>query len=264
MALNIFEKALDSVPEQFHELYSLEGDQYKLTGVAGLKTEADIANLTEALRKERADHAAVKSQVKAYSELGELESIKSTLSKVADLEAAQGTQFDESKVAEVAEARVRAVVRPIEAERDSLKAIIAEKEAQLKQFDAANKQRTIKDRVDEALKTAKVVPEFHEHVHLLAEKLFTVDDNGNVITKENVGCTPFIDPKVWLSERQSVNPYWWGTSQGGGSQGSGGQGGQGDNPFNPKTLNVTKQGELYRTNKAEAIRLAAMHGITLA
>jgi hypothetical protein len=263
MALNIFEQTLDTVPEQFHELYSLEGDKYKLTGIADLKTSADIAALSEALRKERADHAAVKITAKSYAELGDIDAIKSNLARIAELEAAQGAQFDENKVAEVAEARVKAIVRPLEAEKSTLQAQLAEKDALIKQYDIANKQRVIKDEVESALKKQKITPEFHETIHLLAEKLFTVNDDGKAITKEGVGCTPYLDPNTWLSERQPMTPYWWGVSQGGGAGGNQGSGNSADNPFNPKTLNATKQGELYRSNPAEARRLAAQHGITL-
>ena len=264
MKLNPVEASLDAIPEAFHVLYSQEGDSYKLTGVVGLKTDADIERLTGSLTKERNDHRVVKEALRPYAELGDVDTLKSALAKLTELEAAGTGNFDETKVNEVAEARVKALVRPLEAEKATLQQQLADRDKLLQQHQAERNSRLIKDAVEAEILKAKIVPEHREHVQLLAEKVFVVNDEGKVITRENAGCTPFLDVGVWLSERQPLNPYWWGTSQGGGSSGgSSGSYGGATNPWNPASLNLTKQGEIFKNNPSEASRLAAMHGITL-
>lgn len=264
MKLNPVEASLDAIPEAFHVLYTQEGDSFKLTGVVGLKTDADIERLTGSLTKERNDHRLAKEALRPYIELGDIDTLKSSLTKLTELEAAGTGTFDENKVAEVAEARVKALVRPLEAEKTALQQQLAERDKLLQQHQAERNARLIRDAVEAEISKAKIVPEHREHVQLLAEKVFIVNDEGKVVTRENAGCTPFLDVSVWLSERQPLNPYWWGQSQGGGSMGGSSTSyGGATNPWNPATLNLTKQGEIYTNNKAEAVRLAAMHGVTI-
>lgn len=53
---------------------------------------------------------------------------------------------------------------------------------------------------------------------------------------------------------------------GGGAGGSGGGNGGGGgeaNPWDPKSRNLTRQGELLRTDRAKAVQMAAQHGVKL-
>jgi len=264
MKLDITVASLDAVEERFHDLYSKEGDAYRLTGVKDMKSPSDVANLTAELTKARSALDSLNAKAMPYLELGDLQDITTKLSRVTELEAAGGGKFDESKVAEVAEARVNAIVKPLEATNAKLQQQIADQTAVIKQYESDRKQLTIKTEIDAAIKKAGVAPEFYDTVHLMAEKIFTVNENNKVITKENVGCTPYTEPAVWLAERQSLTPYWWGVSNGGGAMGSnGGNKSVGDNPWSPQTFSMKRQGEILQENRALAVRLAAQHGVTI-
>jgi hypothetical protein len=95
------------------------------------------------------------------------------------------------------------------------------------------------------------------------EKLFMLDETGNVVAKDNVGVTPGIAPKDWLTEVQPKKSYLWGESVGTGAGGSNGQQSAGDNPWKADQWNMTKQGEVYRANPTRAKQLAAAAGVQI-
>lgn len=98
---------------------------------------------------------------------------------------------------------------------------------------------------------------------MLAERVFEVDDEGNVTTKDGVGVTPGIAADVWLTEMQDKRPHWWPQSQGGGAGGSGGGGAGGKNPFSAEGWNLTEQGRLVRENPEKADQMAKAAGTTV-
>src|SRR3974390_550562 len=69
MAIKPFYPTQEEIPEQYRDLYSERGGRFDLTGVEGVKTQADIDKLNESLRKERADHKATKDKLTAFGEL---------------------------------------------------------------------------------------------------------------------------------------------------------------------------------------------------
>jgi hypothetical protein len=99
----------------------------------------------------------------------------------------------------------------------------------------------------------------------VAGRMFEVDEDGKVVTKDEVGVTPGIDAVVWLTEMQNKRPHWWGTTSGGGSRGNNGNNGTttGNNPFTREHWNMTEQGKLVKTNRARAEQLARSAGTTI-
>jgi hypothetical protein len=100
---------------------------------------------------------------------------------------------------------------------------------------------------------------------LLSDRVFEVEEGTNrVVTKDNVGVTPGIDPSVWFTDIQKTRPHWWGPSQGGGAGGN--RGGAGDtsvNPFSHANWNLTEQGRLVQADRAKADQLAKAAGTTV-
>jgi hypothetical protein len=66
----------------------------------------------------------------------------------------------------------------------------------------------------------KVIPEAQEDVLLYARALFTVAEDGSVVTKDAGGVSPGLPPKVWLSDMAQKRPHWWPLSVGGGARSS--------------------------------------------
>lgn len=132
-------------------------------------------------------------------------------------------------------------------------------------------------------------PEANPDVMARARSIFTLDDKGNPVARGADG-SPLFDQTTgnplciaaWTKQLSGTAPHLFkesagpgggeappaGGGAGGGAGGAGGGGrppgaAGGVNPWNPKTINRTKQSEMYRTNKPLAIKMAAEHGVTL-
>ena len=96
MKLKAIVASLTDVPAEFHVLYTERNGQFEMTGVDGMKTQADIDRIQVSLVKERNDHKALKDKV---GTLGRpIEEIIPILDKVPELEAAAKGNIDEGKI----------------------------------------------------------------------------------------------------------------------------------------------------------------------
>lgn len=240
-------KTLDDVPDPIKELYSERNGQFELTGIAGVKTTADVDRLSVALQKERDAHKDTKTKFSVWGDL-EYEDVQKQLDRIPELEAAAQGAIDEDKMNELVEGKMKTRLAPIERENNTLKAAVAERDEVIGQFKAKETQRKIQDTVRPVLAEAKVLESAQEDALMLAERLFEVrEDDGAVVMRDQVGYTPGITVKDWLAEIQSKRPHWWAPSQGGGS-GAGSNLGinSGKNPWAKDTWNLTEQGQVVK------------------
>lgn len=263
MALKIKQDNLDAVDTAFHSLYTQQTDgSYLLTGVEGLKTQGDIDNVTKALTKERTDHKALKDK---YALLGDKDpvDILASLDRIPELEAAASGKIDEPKMEQIIETRLKTKLAPVERELNLTKQKLTEAETRAGDLSAREKRRTVHDKVREAAIASKMMPEAYEDALMYADSMLELSEDGRVITKDNVGVTPGIDPAVWLTEMQAKKRYWWPGSQSGNSSGSGGNLAGGDNPWTAAGWNLTKQGEILGQDSKRADQLARSAGTTV-
>lgn len=263
MALKIKQDNLDAVDAAFHSLYTQQTDgSFLLTGVEGMKTQADIDKVSLALTKERADNKALKEK---FAILGDKEpsEIISQLDRISELEAAAAGKMDETKINEMVEARIKTKLAPVERELNLTKTKLTEAETRAGELSAREKRRTVHDKVREAAIASKMMPEAYEDALMYADSMLELSEDGRVITKDNVGVTPGIEPSVWLTEMQTKKRYWWPGSQSGNSNGSGGNLAGGDNPWTHAGWNLTKQGEILDQDAKRADQLARSAGTTV-
>lgn len=259
--------SLEGVPADLHQFYK-ETDGKFVLQVEGVKTQKDIDGVQASLTKERNDHKKTKDKLEEYADIRALglspTDILGKLDRFDELEAAAGDKIDEGKLNQMVEARIKAKLAPIERERDGFKAKLDEATGTIQEFTVKEKTRTIHDKVREAALKGKVTETALDDVLMVAERVFELDESGNVIAKDGVGLTPGIDPTVWLTEMQQKRPHWWPTSQGGGA--GGGKNGGGsftNNPFSAQHWNMTEQGRLVQTNHAQAEQMAKAAGTTI-
>ena len=251
----------DEIPTEFAALYSEQGGKWVLTGVTGIKTQADVDRVQEALRKEREDHKKAKELLSTFSGL-DPEEVRTKLDRLDELELANGGKLDEQKINEIAEARVKAKVAPLERQINQLTTQLGEKEKAIVDYTNREKLRTVHDQVRKAATAAKLRDTAMEDVLIIAERILEVDEAGNVVTRDGVGVTPGITPDVWLTEQQEKRPHWWPESNGVGAKGgSGGSGGT--NPFSHEGWNMTQQSIIYKSDPAKAEQLARLAGTTI-
>lgn len=266
MALKAVLDTLDGLDEHVAALYTQRGDKFEIAveipGIEGIKSFTDFANLNKALQKERADHRAVKDR---FAPLGDRkpEEILTILDRVPELELKAAGALDETKLETIVNGRITAKLAPVERELQTAREALLTSQATIQGYQQKEVQRTIGDSVRSASSKSHVVESAVEDVTLLAERVFTLDETGKVVTKENVGCTPGISPEVWLNEMQSKRPHWWGPSGGGGAAGAGGQRQFTNNPWTNENWNLTEQGKILMENASRADQLAKSAGTTV-
>ena len=254
--------SLEGVEPHFHSLYTERNGKYELTGIEGVKTQADIDRLQTALTKERNDHKTLKDRVSLFGDR-KPEDIIAALDRIPELEAAAKGNLDEGKLNEIVEGRIKSRLAPIERQAQTLQQQLSEANASLEMLRTKDSLRIVTDAVRGAASKLKVVDSAVEDVTLLAERLFTIDETGAVVTKDNVGVTPGISADVWLTDMQAKRPHWWGPSQGGGAGGNRGGISGVTNPWSKDAWNLTEQGRIYKENSSKAEQLAKAAGTTI-
>lgn len=262
MKLKAVYSSAEDIPQGYEDLYTERNGQFELTGIEGIKTQGDVDRVQESLRKERDEHKATKAQLQKFGEL-DADEVHEKLDRVAELEAAAGGKIDDDKMEELVQARLKRERGPLEREITQLKTKNQEFEQQVTEFQQKDHQRTIHDHVRKAAQSQKLVDTAVDDALMVAERVMDVTEDGRVVTKDNVGVTPGLDPQVWLTEMQQTRPHWWGPSQGGGARGGSGGGGGGNNPFSAESWNLTEQGRMVRESPERADQMAKSAGTTV-
>ncbi len=258
MALKAILDSLDGVPDPLKTEYIERDGKFELQ-VEGMKTDADLQRIQSALALEKKTHADLQKRVKLLGDR-KIEDVVTLLDKIPELEAAASGKLDEPAIQKIVEGRVRAQVAPLQRENETYKSQLADKDKLIEDYTAKERRAAIHDAVRKAATAAKVLPEALEDALMLAERVFELNDNGDVITKDKVGTIPGLQPSVWLTDLQKSRPHWWGPSAGGGGGGNRGGGSMTENPWSHEHWNMTKQGAIYTADKSKAEQLAKAAG----
>lgn len=267
MALKAIYDSKEDIPEQFQELYTERDGKFELTGIEGIKTQADVDRVQEALRKEKNDHKDTKDKLKTFEEV-DLEQVKKDQDELTELrakiEAGAGEGFDQEKfdeaVDKLANARVATAKAPLEKDLEKVTKERDELKDQNDQYAHKETVRTITDAVRRAAGESKVIDSAMDDIIMLGERVFEITEDGKVVTRDEVGVTPGIAPDIWLAEMQDKRPHWWPMSQGGGGKGGNGAGGFANNPWSHEHWNMTAQGKMVREDRDKADRMAQAAG----
>jgi len=255
---------MSAVPKEFVELYEEKDGRAVLTGVTGMKTQADVDAVRTALSKERTDHKATKAQLQGWAGLDKNE-VMGKLDLVKGLEEKFGgdlTKLDES---DLVKGKIAQATGPLSREITDLKKKVSEQETEIGDFKTKDRGRQISDIVRSAAGKTKAHPTALFDIEAAAKSMMEFDDSGKLITRDGVsGVTPGLDADGWLAEMQKARPHWWPESVGGGANGGGKLLKGGTNPFSSEGWNMTKQGEIVREQGMEvATQLAKMAGTTV-
>ena len=264
MPIEIAYDSLDMVPEAHRELYEDRDGKAVLTGVVGMKTQADIDGLRGALEKERNDHRAAAASLKAWGDR-KPEEVLAQLDRVKELELAAEGNIDEDKMNQILEGRMAQVRGPLERQIEEVSStnttLLTENTALKAQIDSRDRNDQLRVLGNEMKIHSTAIADLELAAGMMLER----DDQGNWITKSDVpGITPGVDTKQFMREMQKLRPHWWPASEGGGAGGSGGGVGGGTNPWMAKSWNLTEQGQIVREQgSATAERLAKAAGTTV-
>lgn len=271
MALKTVVESLDDVDEAFRSEYKQVEDPVSkkkvyMVDLTDVQALPDFTRMRTSLDKERNEHRATKEKFKPFAALGDPAEVIAKLDKIPELEAAAEGKLDEGKINTIVESRVKAKLAPVERERDQFKAQVVEKDTVIAGYTAKERTTAIKGALGKAGREMKVLDTAAEDIELYGDRLFEVSEDGNVVTRDNVGVTPGLTPKQWLEDMQAKRPHWWGATSGGGAGGNrfGPNSGGAGNPWSAEGWNMTEQGKVLNTKgRAEADRLAKAAGTTV-
>lgn len=257
--------AIDGLPEDVRGLFSKGDDgKFNLTGITGMKTQRDVSNVQEGLRKEREDHTATKALLKPWGELKHAD-VMGQLDKIGEYKLAAEGKMDDDKINQIVEGRIGQKTSPLErqietltGERDGFK---TENDA----LKASISRRDMNEAVRNIATEMKVVGTAIADVEMVAASYLEQDETGAWIVKADAqGITPGMDIKGFMKEMQKLRPHWWPASQGGGAGGGGSDFGGQANPWSTEHWNMTTQGQVLREQGREvADNMAKTAGTTV-
>jgi len=254
-----------SIPEGFAGLYDEVEGKFVLAGVSGMKTQADITNVQEALRKEREDHKVAQTGLKAWGDL-KPDEVQGQLDRIKELETAAGGKLDDDAINGIVEGRLTQKIAPLERNITTLTETNTALQAENDGLKSAMERRDMNEAVRGVAVEMKVHTTAIADVEMIAAAYLEKDETtGQFITKADVqGVTPGVDVKQFMKEMQKMRPHWWPASEGGGAGGGAGLLGGDPNPWSHDGWNLTKQGAVHKEQGAEiAAKLAKAAGTTV-
>lgn len=266
MPLKAVHATKDEIPAEYQTLYTEKGDQWELTGIQGVKTQADVDRVQGALTKEKNDHKEAKAKIAVWGDLVH-EDVVTSLDRIPELEAAAKGKLDENAIEEIVNRRVEGTIRsqlaPLEREIKTLKTTNGELTESNTKFQTTDRRRKISDDFRKQLNEQKVRSEAHPDALMLANSVMEIrEDDGAIVTREGLDGIPAgLSSENLLQELQDSRPHWWVESKGTGSRGSGGGGGAGfaggKNPWSADGWNLTTQGRYLKDHGREKAEQAA-------
>lgn len=263
MALKTVYENEDDIPEGFESLYTEKGGRWELTGIEGVKTDADIVRVKDALRKEREDHKQTKDKLQKFEGL-DADEVRTTMDEIEELRVkaeAGGGQIDEEKLEKLAARKADAKTAPLQRELDKISKELQDREVRVKELEGRISSSKIEAKLRQEAEKLKIVPSAIDDVVSIGSNLFELTEDGDIVSRETaIGVDPNIPPDVWLQDQKDKRPHWWPESQGGGASGSREGANASGNPWSEAHWNVTEQGRFLREKgreKAEQMAKAA-------
>lgn len=263
MPLKLEYTALDDVPEHFHELYTEKDGKFTLSGIEGLKSQADIDRIHTGLTKERGDHKKTKEKYNFLDGL-DLADVQTRLNRYDELEAAAAGKIDDKKLNDMVEKRLEGRLSPLEREKKALNDLLTTSKGENDTLRGTLLRRDINDAVRTSALTAKVVDTALDDVLMIAGSVFVKTEEGRIVTRDDLnGVAGGLDPAAWINEMKEKRPHWWPASQGAGANG-GSKDGSAGNPFKKDSWNLTEQTIMVREKGMDfAERMAKAAGTTV-
>lgn len=255
---------VEDIPEQYKDLYEERGGEWMLKRIDGLVTTADVDRVKRSLEAEKKEHADTKAKLEKFGNTNpedviaakdEIEELK------AKIEAGAAGRFDEDKFQEAVDKRVARETATKDRELETTKQLYSESEAKVVLLETSISDNKIESALRKAATKAKIVATAVDDVVMYGKNIFEITEDGEIITKDNVGVTPAIAPDVFLEDMKEKRPHWWPANVGGGATGGTTMtGSTTSNPFTHNGWNITEQAKLVRENPDKAAQMAKVAG----
>ncbi len=264
MAIELQYDSLDGVDDSFHSLYTERDGKFHLTGVTGMKTQGDVDNVSEALRKEKQDHKAVRDKLKPWGELDHAETM-AKLDRMGELEAAAGGKLDDDAINTIVEGRLNQHIAPLNRTIEELTETNLTITGERDTLHGTIQNRKMTDQINGGAQTANVLSSAIGDIQIIAATMMELNEEGIAVTKDGIpNVTPGLRVDDFFKEMKQSRGYWWPESEGGGSGGGKHvQGFSGKNPFTAENWNMTQQGAIVKTDANLATALAKAAGTSV-
>jgi hypothetical protein len=268
----------DEIPEGYADLYTEADGKQKLTGIEGLKTQADIDRQLEGNRRERAAHKATKDLLKKIADTFDIDiddtdaidakvaELSDKLARAAELEArgvGDGKLTDPEREELVALRKevgpLKVAVTKLEREKKNLGDKVVTLETEKGQLTGTIRKGTIKEAVHAEATKQKALPEALKHLVRMGEDELEIDPETGAVTVKDTG----VSVADWLGQKREDEPLFWPQSVGAGARG-GDKGPMGPNPWSAAKWNKTEQSRIRKEKGDEvAARMAESAGSSL-
>lgn len=181
----------EDVPEDYASLYEEIDGKWKLTGIEGVKTQADIDAVLTAKQHE------VDNRKTAETELAAL---KKKYEGIDADKAREILQEAENNRLKKNDPNVDLDKVKLQKDYDELQTKFNESLDQINQLKTEKKSATIKDALLKSARELNFDPRFDDDVELRAS-FFDISESGNVITKDGKTVSEFLSP---LAEKYSL------------------------------------------------------------
>lgn len=250
----------EEIPSQYVDLFELRGGKWALVKIEGLSTEANVLRLQTALTAEKQTRKDLEAKLNLLGDRS-VEEILADLDRIPILEAKIKGGTGEDEVNAIVEARVKVATAQfsrqlanVEKERDTFK-------QQNEELTSSAKQAKIEKAIIDAAKKAGVREINIDDAVLYCSRVLDVLDDGSIVTKDNAGVVPGLDPLTLLQDMRGKRGWWDADASGQLKPGDPARGGV--NPWKKDTWNLTQQSEILKRDRPLAVRMAAAAGIKL-
>lgn len=211
----------EEVPEKFAELYTERDGQMVLTGVEGIKTQADVDAVKTTLTKVRKERDDFEKELKNFDGI-DVEEIGTMRQELEELKlAGKDGKIDDEAINKIVESRLKMKIAPIERERDSLKVQLDEAVSERDSLTNEKRVNTITSSLQD--KAAQMVrPEAVSDV-LSRAGMFELSEDGKVLTKDGCDIGVGLNPEQFISEMLKTQKHWANPSNSGDNRNLGGK-----------------------------------------
>ncbi|MCI0393301.1 MAG: hypothetical protein MOB07_31615 [Acidobacteria bacterium] len=258
----------EHIPEMYRELYTEQNGKWILTGITGVKTQADVDYVKKQVEGERDAHKKTKDRMRPFIEYndeqikGAQEWLDKRQETEAQIEAAGKT--DDEKINKLVESRINTRLAPVERAKGEVETKLTEANKVIATLAEEKRIRIIHDAVREQRGESKYIDTAEEDILMVAEKMLVVGEDGKTVTtKEGGGVTPGIPVKDWLVEMMPKRTHWWPVTEGGGAKGGKNTPTFTNNPWEAANWNITKQGQVERDDPKLAEQMRKSAGVEL-
>lgn len=261
--LELFYVDQTKIPAGYETLYTEQDGKWVLTGIKGMKTQADIDSQKEIVKKEREKTKAANARIAELEAGGE--DVDDLKDKIEDLEKqienAGDGDGDPAKIKEQIDAAVDKAVERAERKKDKeiekLTTENAELSARVVKAEGTLSQRDIESKARAKFEELGVTPEAMPDALLNARTALKLDEEGEVVSADG-------DPMDgWAEDLVDARKATWLPRAQGGNTGDGGGQGGGKSPFSKDGWDIQKQGAYVTEHgEAKAQEEAKRHGVT--